>query len=180
MNRVHYNKSMLFTAMLPMLFIAVCSLYLLLDGAEQVRESFLFGALDSAWLFYPCLAVVFVIFAEYSRQSLRKVIRKKPALRWGNGGLALANGSRVAWAAVERIDVCHHKKQQFVLLQLDQPMAFIDMQSGPRRAEAQHNFRRLRTPVAILCDELAISAQDLQQQLQSQHLQFLQQQCSKP
>ena len=90
MNRVYYNKSMLLTALLPMLLIVVSTLYLLLDGADKIRDTFLFGVLDSPWLFYLFLMTLFVTFADYSWLSLRKVVRKKPVIPWGNGGVALA------------------------------------------------------------------------------------------
>ena len=62
MNQVYYNKSMLLAALLPMLLIVVSSLYLLLDGADAVRKTFLFGVLDSPWLFYPILLTIFLTF----------------------------------------------------------------------------------------------------------------------
>ena len=123
MNRVYYNKSMLLTALLPMLLIVVSTLYLLLDGADKIRDTFLFGVLDSPWLFYPVLLTLFATFAEYSWLSLRKVVRKKPAIRWGSGGVALAKDARVAWAAVENIELVKHKKNPYILLHIDHPIA---------------------------------------------------------
>ena len=180
MNRVYYNKSMLLAALLPMLLIVVSSLYLLLDGADKIRDTFLFGVLNSPWLFYPVLVVIFVTFAEYSWLSLRKVVRKRPAIRWGSGGVALAKDSRVAWAAVERIEYRPHKKNPHILIHIDHPIAFMDMQMGARKAEAKRCFKKFNTPVAIACDELAVDAHDLYLALQSQHQRFLAEQCSKP
>ena len=180
MNRVYYNKSMLLTALLPMLLIVVSTLYLLLDGADKIRETFLFGVLDSPWLFYPVLLTLFATFAEYSWLSLRKVVRKKPAIRWGSGGVALAKDARVAWAAVENIELVKHKKNPYILLHIDHPIAFMDMQVGERKAEAKRCFKIFGTPVAIACSELAVDAHDLYLALQSQHQSFQAEQCSKP
>ena len=180
MNRVYYNKSMLLTALLPMLLIVVSTLYLLLDGADKIRDTFLFGVLDSPWLFYPFLMTLFVTFADYSWLSLRKVVRKKPAIRWGSGGVALAKDARVAWAAVENIELVKHKKNPYILLHIDHPIAFMDMQVGERKAEAKRCFKIFGTPVAIACSELAVDAHDLYLALQSQHQSFQAEQCSKP
>ena len=164
MNRVYYNKSMLLTALLPMLLIVVSTLYLLLDGADKIRATFLFGVLDSPWLFYPVLLTLFATFAEYSWLSLRKVVRKKPAIRWGSGGVALAKD----------------KKNPYILLHIDHPIAFLDMQVGACKAEAKRCFKIFGTPVAIACSELAVDAHDLYLALQSQHQSFQAEQCSKP
>ena len=180
MSQVYYNKSMLLSALLPMLLIVVSTLYLLLDGADNIRASFLFGVLNSPWLFYPVLATIFLTFATYSWQSLRKVVRKKPAVRWGNGGVALAKDTRVAWAAVEHIELIEHKKNPYILLHIDHPFAFMDMQVGERKMEAKSCYRTFKTPVAIACAELAVNAQDLFLALQSQHQHFLAEQCSRP
>ena len=180
MNRVYYNKSMLLTALLPMLLIVVSTLYLLLDGADKIRDTFLFGVLDSPWLFYLFLMTLFVTFADYSWLSLRKVVRKKPVIRWGSGGVALAKDSRVAWAAVEKIELIEHKKNPYILLHIDHPMAFMDMQIGERKTEAKQCYKLFNTPVAIACDELAVDAHDLYLALQSQHQSFQTEQCSKP
>lgn len=164
-----------------MMFIVVCCLYLLLDGADEARKHFLFGALRSAWLFYPVLVVFFLTFAHYSWSALRKVIRKRPAVRWGCAGITLSNNSRIAWAAVVKIDLMRHKCHDYVLIFLDEPVAFIDMQVGERRVEAKRCYQRFQTPVAILCSELKIDAHVLVQLLQQCHMDYrLNSLCSKP
>ena len=180
MNQVYYNKSMLLTALLPMLLIVVSTLYLLLDGADAVRKTFLFGVLDSPWLFYPILLTIFLTFVQYSCPSLRKLLRKKPAIRWGTGGVALAKDARVAWAAVEGVELVEHKKNPYILLHIDHPFAFMDMQVGERKTEAKQCYKLFNTPVAIACAELAVDAHDLYLALQSQHQSFQAEQCSKP
>ena len=180
MNQVYYNKSMLLTALLPMLLIVVSTLYLLLDGADAVRKTFLFGVLDSPWLFYPILLTIFLTFVQYSYPSLRKLLRKKPAIRWGAGGVALAKDARVAWAAVEGVELVEHKKNPYILLHIDHPFAFMDMQVGERKTEAKQCYKLFNTPVAIACSELAVDAHDLYLALQSQHQSFQAKQCSKP
>ena len=180
MNQVYYNKSMLLTALLPMLLIVVSTLYLLLDGADAVRKTFLFGVLDSPWLFYPILLTIFLTFVQYSYPSLRKLLRKKPAIRWSAGGVALAKDARVAWAAVEGVELVEHKKNPYILLHIDHPFAFMDMQIGERKTEAKQCYKLFNTPVAIACDELAVDAHDLYLALQSQHQSFQAEQCSKP
>ena len=180
MNQVYYNKSMLLTALLPMLLIVVSTLYLLLDGADAVRKTFLFGVLDSPWLFYPILLTIFLTFVQYSYPSLRKLLRKKPAIRWGAGGVALAKDARVAWAAVEGVELVEHKKNPYILLHIDHPFAFMDMQVGERKTEAKQCYKLFNTPVAIACAELAVDAHDLYLALQLQHQSFQAEQCSKP
>lgn len=166
--------------MLPMLLIVVSSLYLLLDGADEVRHTFLFGVLQSPWFFYPILVVIFAAFAQYSWLSLRKIIRKKLALRWGKAGMTLPSDTRVAWAAVTHMELLCWQKKTFLLVYLDQPVAFVDMQYGERKNEAKHNCKRFHTPVAINCHELDTDAHVLLDALQWQYRQFCEQSCSKP
>ena len=146
MNRVYYNKSMLLTALLPMLLIVVSTLYLLLDGADKIRDTFLFGVLDSPWLFYPVLLTLFATFAEYSWLSLRKVVRKKPAIRWGSGGVALAKDARVAWAAVENIELVKHKKKTLHLAAHRPPHRLYGHASGRAQGRSQALFQNLWYP----------------------------------
>lgn len=181
MSQIYYNKSLLIRGLLPVMLIAVCALYVLVDGAEDVRQTFLFGVLDSPWLFYPIMVVIFISFAQYSWLSLRKVVRKKPAIRWGSAGMTLANGSRVAWAAVAAIEPALLPHSNWLLVHIDQPLAFIDMQTGERQSEAKRCFKRHHTPIAINCTELTASAPDLCLLLRQQWQLFMYQQtCSKP
>lgn len=172
MHKVHYNRSMLLAAVLPLLLIMVSCVYLLIDGAANVREKFLFGVLHSRYFFYPILTVIFLTFAQYATAPMRKLCRKKPALRWGHGGITLDNGSRVAWVAITDIQLHQQRKQTHILIFLDEPLAFLDMQCHERQLCAYQNWKRFQTPIAINCQELAIDAQTLHQVLQSHHHQY--------
>lgn len=160
---------MLLTALLPMLLIMVSSVYLILDGADVARERFLFGVLQSPYFFYPIIGIIAITFAQYSSKPLYKLLRKKPALRWGKAGITLANGSRVAWMAIQCIHMQQHKNQTYILIFLDAPLAFIDMQYKYRQVDARQHWKRFQTPVAICCNELDIDAQVLLKTLQSLH-----------
>ena len=172
MHKVHYNRSMLLAAVLPLLLIMVSCLYLLMDGAAKARQSFLFGVLHSPYFFYPILTVIFIAFAQYATAPMGKLLRKKPALRWGSAGITLANGSRVAWAAITDIQLHQKRHQTHILIFLDHPLAFMDMQCHERHTTAHAHWKRFQTPIAIHCQELDIDAQVLLEALQSQHHQY--------
>lgn len=72
------------------------------------------------------------------------------------------------------------QKNPYILLHIDHPIAFLDMQVGACKAEAKRCFKIFGTPVAIACSELAVDAHDLYLALQSQHQSFQAEQCSKP
>lgn len=169
MHQVYYNRSMLLAALLPMLLIVVSSVYLILDGAGVARERFLFGILSDSYFFYPIISIIAITFSQYAAKPLYKLLRKKPALRWGKAGITLANGSRVAWVAIQSIQMQQHKNQCHILIFLDEPLAFIDMQYKYRQVDARQHWKRFQTPVAIYCNELDIDAQILLKALQSLH-----------
>lgn len=161
--KVGINKSKLLKNLLLSLLFVGAGIWILLAKPQTGNPVF-----NDPVFKYGAAVVCIIFFGLVALWITRRLFSKRPGLVVSNKGIinqsTLSQGNFIGWHEIESFVRTRIRKQDFMLVKLKDPQAYIAKHSkNYRQRMLKHNYETQGTPVSILLSSLDCKANELEE-----------------